>query len=112
MDEEHLSWSPDGTRVALGRWIQDPDGSNVDVRPVVVVDVASGNEREVGPVQVNGHHGWTWSPDGRSILEDGNDPSPYAGQIISVDATTGETTPTGFSSDAAPSWQRTAPATP
>jgi Tol biopolymer transport system component len=112
VDEEHLSWAPDGTRIAFGRWIQDVEGVNVDVRPVTVVDVASGDEREVGPVQVNGYVGWTWSPDGTSILEVGNSPSPYASKIIAVDAATGAVTSTGFVSDAAPTWQREASAAP
>ena len=39
VDEEHLAWSPDGTRVAFGKWLNDPNG-DPGVRPVTIVDVA------------------------------------------------------------------------
>ena len=66
-DEGHLQWSPDGTRVAFGRWIYATDGG-VDVRPLTVVNVETGSETEIGEASNNGFNGWTWSPDGRSIL--------------------------------------------
>ena len=68
VDEGHLTWSPDGTRIAFGSWLNDPSERS-GVRPVTIVDVASGEEHEVGLVNPNGYHGWAWSPDGTSIIE-------------------------------------------
>jgi Tol biopolymer transport system component len=112
VDEEHAAWSPDGTRVAFGRWIMDQDGNN-DVRPVVVVDVATGHEQEMSNVEVNGYGGWSWSPDGKYILEVPGGGSADEGQVIVLDATTGEfvkRTDWTADSDHPPAWQRTVPA--
>jgi hypothetical protein len=110
VDEEHLAWSPDGTRVAFGKWLNDPNG-DPGVRPVTIVDVASGEEHEVGLINPNGYQGWAWSPDGKSILE--VPAAPAAGedadQMIVVDAETGEVTRPGWTTGAAPTWQRLAP---
>jgi len=45
-------WSPDGRSIAMQRWYSREDG--VDVRPITIVDVASGDVREVGDVSPNG----------------------------------------------------------
>ena len=69
--ENFATWSPDGTRIALMRWcpsVDDPRG-NPNPRPITVIDVATGAEREVGIVEANGQVGWGWSPDGKSIIE-------------------------------------------
>jgi WD40-like Beta Propeller Repeat len=100
-------WSPDGSEIAIMRWFNPPAG--VDPRPITVVDVASGAEREVGSVNVNGYDMWGWSPDGSSILEVASAPSDDADHLVIVDATTGEVTRTGIAIEGAPSWQRTAP---
>jgi dipeptidyl aminopeptidase/acylaminoacyl peptidase len=105
--EEHAAWSPDGTQIAFLRWINSQDGT--DVRPVTIVDVASGDEREVGDVNVNGYAGWGWSPDGRSIVEVPSEPSPDANRVLLVDARTGAVTRTGWAAESAASWQRVAP---
>jgi len=88
IDDEHLSWSPDGTRIALGRWINGEDG-NVDPRPVTIVDVATNAEVEASNREVNGYGGWSWSPDGTSIIEVPSDASDDAGTVMVVDAKTG-----------------------
>ena len=110
IDEEHTAWSPDGTRIAFGRWFMYPDGS-VDPRPVIVVNLTTGADLEMSNREVNGYGGWFWSPDGKSILEMPNDQSEHAGQVLVVDATTGELRTLGWTGDfsQAPSWQRTAP---
>jgi Tol biopolymer transport system component len=106
VDEEHVTWSPDGTRVAFLRWVQDDDG--VDVRPVTIVEVATGDEWEVGNVNVNGYASFAWSPDGRSIVQIPGESSPDRNRVLLIDAKTGELTKTDWMSSAA-SWQRTAP---
>jgi hypothetical protein len=111
VDEGHLAWSPDGTRVAFGKWLNDPNSGDPGVRPVTVVNVASGEEHEVGLINPNGYHGWAWSPDGTSILE--VPAAPAAGedadQVIVIDAETGEITRPGWTTGSAPTWQRVAP---
>jgi hypothetical protein len=111
IDDEHISWSPDGTRVAFNRWINDSDG-NVDVRPVTIVDLATGTETEAANVEVNGYAGWSWSPDGSSIIQVPGDGSADPGSVIVVDAATGEArnVPGWTSVAGAANWQRTLPA--
>ncbi len=110
VDEGHLAWSPDGTRVAFGKWLNDPNG-DPGVRPVTVVDVATHEEHEVGLINPNGYQGWAWSPDGTSIIE--VPAAPAAGedadQVIVIDVETGEITRPGWTTGSAPSWQRVAP---
>ena len=110
VDEEHLAWSPDGTRVAFGKWLNDPQrrsgrASGDDRR------CGSGEEHEVGLINPNGYQGWAWSPDGASILE--VPAAPAAGedadQVLVVDAETGEVTRPGWTTGSAPTWQRMAP---
>ena len=109
IDEEHTSWSPDGTRIAFGRTFMYAD--NVDPRPVVVVDLATGTEREMANQEVNGYGGWLWSPDGKSILEIPQDQSAHAGQVLVLDAATGSMQKLGWRGDLfhGPSWQRITP---
>ena len=110
VDEGHLAWSPDGTRIAFGKWLNDPNG-DPGVRPVTIVDVASGEEHEVGLINPNGYQGWAWSPDGTSIVE--VPAAPAAGedadQVIVIDVETGEITRPGWTTGSAPTWQRMAP---
>jgi Tol biopolymer transport system component len=112
IDDEHISWSPDGTRIALGRWLMYPDGG-VDPRPVTIVDVATNAETEAANREVNGYGGWSWSPDGSSILEVAGEGSEDAGSVIVVDASTGKAREmpgwSAATSDAS-DWQRTVPA--
>jgi len=107
--EGHVSWSPDGSRVAFQRWINHRDG--VDVRPVVVVDLATHRETEMANVEVNGYGGWSWSPDGASILQVPNEQSADAGAVLVLDASTGERRTIGWTGDfgQGASWQRTVP---
>lgn len=112
IDDEHLAWSPDGTRIALGRWINDADG-NVDPRPVTILDVATDAEMEASNREVNGYGGWSWSPDGTSIIEVPGDGSEDPGSVIVVNASTGEARKVpGWTAvtNAAADWQRTVPA--
>jgi dipeptidyl aminopeptidase/acylaminoacyl peptidase len=108
VSEGNPAWSPDGMQIAIQPWFVDQAGS-ADSRPISVVDVATGTQHEVGPANVNGYAGWAWSPDGKSILEVPNEPSPYAGRVLVVDAVTGEVTDTDLTAASAASWQRKAP---
>jgi dipeptidyl aminopeptidase/acylaminoacyl peptidase len=109
IDEEHASWSPDGTKIAFGRWINDADG-NVDPRPVIIVDLTTGDEIEASNREVNGYHGWSWSPDGSTILEVPGEGSDDATKVMEVDAKSGQAHEVGWTSPNAGSWQRTLPA--
>jgi dipeptidyl aminopeptidase/acylaminoacyl peptidase len=108
VSEGNPAWSPDGKQIAIQQWFDD-EAEGVDSRPITVVDVADGDEHEVGPASIDGFVGWAWSPDGTSILEVPNEPSPYAGRVLVVDAVTGEVTETDLTAASAASWQRTAP---
>ena len=109
IDEEHAAWSPDGTKIAFGRWILDAEGNN-DPRPVVIVDIATGAEIEASNREVNGYESWAWSPDGSTILQVPGAGSDDAEQVIEVDPTTGQAHRLGWTSRGAASWQRTVPA--
>ena len=106
VDEEHTAWSPDGTKIAFARWILDADGNN-EPRPLVIVDVATGAEREASNLEVNGYEGWMWSPDGTSILQVPGNGNDDARKVIEVDAETGQAHELGWTSRGAASWQRT-----
>jgi hypothetical protein len=106
-----MAWSPDGTRVAIQRWIADYAAGDAGPRAITIADVVTGEDREVGPNNVNGYVSWGWSPDGSSILEVPQPPSPDAGTVIIVDAETGDVTRHGWDAGSAATWQRTVPAT-
>ena len=79
-------------------------------RPITIVDVATGADREVGDVEANGMIGWGWSPDGKSIIEVAGPPVADGNVLRVVDATTGAVTRTTGITGSAPTWQRNAPA--
>ena len=110
INEEQVSWSPDGTRIAFQRWVSNADRGTV--RPVVVVDAATSEENELANVEVNGYGGWAWSPDGSSVLQIPGDGSVDGGQVLVVDASTGIVRKVGWTGNPnfGPSWQRTVPA--
>ena len=94
----NATWSPDGT--TLGEGAQDYSGGP----GVVLVDVATGSLRLLeppNPPEDPEAWGWSWSPDGRSVVmfEIGHQPTV-------VDVTTGAAYELPWAMDSAPSWQR------
>ena len=106
IDESSPAWSPDGARIALQRWFIDLSAGTQEVRPITVVDVQTGKETEVGVTPVaNGFIGWSWSPDGESILEIPTDDDLYIANVAN-----GSTRKVPWTLSASgPSWQRLAP---
>jgi dipeptidyl aminopeptidase/acylaminoacyl peptidase len=106
INESNPAWAPDSKRIALQRWFIDPTAGTQEVRPITVVDVLTGDEVEVGVTPVsNGFVGWSWSPDGESILEIPTDDELY---IANVGSGTTRKVPWTLSTSG-PSWQRVAP---
>jgi WD40 repeat protein len=114
-DGFHTLWSPDGSSIALER--RTPDESSA---VIVIVDLETAAERvleattaekKVGSkfhtVSWNTYHtwfyeGWSWTPDGRSIIvleRPGTRP-------FTVDIETGQVTELPWEAHATPSWQR------
>jgi hypothetical protein len=60
-------WSPDGTRVAFDRWERSDTGDWI-VKPIAVVDVATGALTPLGVAPPDAGALIEWAPDGRSIL--------------------------------------------
>ena len=117
-DQNSVLWSPDGSRIAYQYWIRHTADDGQDFNPIGIIDVATGEAHDVGPVLTNGAT-WDWSPDGQSILEV---PGDGSGRILIINATTGAQRPAPWkfiaSSDPAAagdwchdcvSWQRTRP---
>ena len=105
-DQFGAKWSPDGTRIAFEYATAPASGTDWVPHPLGVVDVETGQLRDVGPVSEDGYLSWTWSPDGESILEV---PKDGFGKVLIVNATTGITTTTTWSVDQPISWQRLEP---
>lgn len=109
ISEGHMAWSPDGTRIAIQRWIADYEAGDAGPRPITIADVATGEDHEVGMINANGYVSWGWSPDGTAILAVPNPPAKDAGTVIIVDAKTGEVARPGWDAGSAATWQRTMP---
>ena len=114
VSQQSAAWSPDGTSIAMQRWVREDDCGPCVARPITIVDVATGAAHEVGPVSLNGYRGWSWSPDGSSILAipqpvEGEAASGDSDRVLIVDAATGVVTRPGWTSPAGASWQRQAP---
>jgi Tol biopolymer transport system component len=104
--ESHPSWSPDGTRIAFQRWFVDDTCGPCVTRPITVVGVDDGVEIEVGIINVDGYHGWSWSPDGRAIMEVAQNTDERRIQVAPLDGGTPKFL--DVTTEAPPSWQRKA----
>jgi Tol biopolymer transport system component len=103
--EANPQWSPDGTRIAMQTWFADAEQlDQQETGPIAVVEVASGDTREIGTASVNGFKGWGWSPDGTSIVV-----VPDAGRVATIDVATGKVHSDAWQSTSGATWQRTAP---
>jgi dipeptidyl aminopeptidase/acylaminoacyl peptidase len=111
-------WSPDASKLAYDRESNDPDQPPTGV--IVITDLASGAERVLEATraaQKNGarfdtvtdnmghtwyHEGWSWAPDGRSLLVlENHRTRPWV-----VDIETDTVTKLPWLADSMPSWQR------
>lgn len=128
-DAQHLGpgwmpmWSPDSSSIALEDFSHfDPDGTFEFVGEVriAVHDLASGSKRVLGSsvsrlkegatvwtITANPNHdyyyeGWSWSPDGRSILV----LKDHGTRPVVVDVETDTATELPWETDSFPSWQR------
>jgi Tol biopolymer transport system component len=101
-----LQWSPDGTRIASVRWLGcDPKHPCFGGDPqIVITDVASGLEAYAGD-PTSDLVGWSWSPDGRSILVQ----ERAGGRPLVMDLGSGVATELPWEADSLPSWQRVTP---
>lgn len=118
------AWSPDGSRIAVGQsdivqpgttaycpdrgWLVDHCAS---ASWISIVDVDAGTERilegthNVAGDEEAGIEGWSWAPDGRSLLLLRK---PGTG-LVTVDVATGLATELPWAADSPASWQRVAP---
>jgi Tol biopolymer transport system component len=124
---EDPSWSPDDRLIAFTQWQQtSSDPAIWDIRPIGIVDVATGLSSSVGPIprDVRATHptshdmdatamerfAFDWSPDGRWLIAV---PTAASGHPVLIDPTTGtyQVLDTIFDEQggAAQLWQRTAP---
>jgi len=125
MSEANPLWSPDGSTIAVWRTFDRPDGPDCcpDAARLVLVDVATGAEREIEAAPGQGYVpgtswspdgllGTSWSPDGRSLLISifRAETWPYdQDATIMLDIETRQTTELPWPHYSVPSWQRLAP---
>ncbi|HEU4919237.1 MAG TPA: hypothetical protein VFT20_05810 [Candidatus Limnocylindrales bacterium] len=131
-----LAWSPDGSKIAYQRGCPDPgrqgavivildvaSGAERVLEATTVETKYEGNVSPTPPGESGGcyggwfqgpagrawdYEGWSWSPDGQSIVM----LERAATRPIVVDIETGKATELPWEADSAPSWQRILPTGP
>jgi WD40 repeat protein len=96
-------WSPDGTRIAIQRWLWDGD-SRIAVLPVD----GSKDGPSIGPKhRFEPNVGWTtiWAPDGSRLLVFWDESTT----AYSIDPVTGDVEQVPWSLTSRPGWQRVSP---
>jgi hypothetical protein len=102
--ESDPAWSPDGSKVAVERTLLDHGSTLTRTSWVTIVDIDSGAERDLDATRSSfvSNSGWSWSPDGRSILILMREKA----RPLVIDIGTGRTTELPWETDTLPSWQR------
>ena len=100
------AWSNDGTRLAINRIRDTADGTD-PVKPIGIVDVASGDMMETGP-SLGTDGGWVeWAPDDTAVLLVHID--PHGGGPALLDPAGGPPRPLPWDAATYPNFQRLAP---
>ena len=110
-DVEHQGdpqWSPDGRSLLIGRIHAVGPGVSLQPASIAIIPAdGSGPGREIGVPTAGNSAGWTWSPDGRSVVfQRWGDPE----SLVVIDVASG--TPRRLPIQSVvqfPSWQRVAP---
>ncbi len=108
-----LVWSPDATRIAFNRWLQN-GGGGFDIQPIGIVPVGGGPVVDAGPTPVSDGASFDWSPDGASIVSiPGTILAPNStmtgAKPTIIDAVSGQAHELDMTMGSATSWQRLAP---
>jgi dipeptidyl aminopeptidase/acylaminoacyl peptidase len=128
-DGGEFAWSPDGSSIATMQWSRVEPGSTdycednwyidfcVSSEWITLIDVESGAGRELEATRLPhpgvadptedgpAIGGWSWSPDGRSILMMKGGPRS---RPLVIDVASDTSTELPWESDSVPSWQRAA----
>jgi hypothetical protein len=99
-------WSPDGGSIGFQYWTSHVNDDGQDYHGIGVLDLATGDLRDLGTVQVNGFTTWEFSPDGTSLLWL---PGDGSNEISIVDIKTGITASLPWKSVSPITWQRRGP---
>jgi len=112
--ETDFVWSPDSTRIAFNRWLQDPATGDTTVQPIGVASIKGGPVIGAGPAPAPEGALFDWSPDGTTLLSlparfsESTDPAAVAATPVAIDVANGTAQETGYQVSSDVSWQRLA----
>ncbi|MDP2949214.1 MAG: hypothetical protein Q8P22_06725 [Chloroflexota bacterium] len=95
------AWSPDGTQIAFGAYVGEPDESGQQESEIFVMDSDGSNLRQLAS-RPGPDLSPAWSPDGKRIAWWGAEPGGKGNLLFLVDIETGEMTSLGKGAD--PVW--------